>query len=77
MIQEDTARRNHEAKAKAMDIGNILQEKLVSFLQKSVSLVNRTATPADEHAAARDSIAITCNHESDFYNPIGRVREKN
>ncbi|CAI9772972.1 unnamed protein product [Fraxinus pennsylvanica] len=45
--------------------------------QKSVSLVNRTATPADEHAAARDSVAITCNHESDFYKPIGRVQDKN
>ena len=29
-------------------------------LQKVVSLVNSTVTPADEQAAARESVAVTC-----------------
>lgn len=60
MMYEDMARRNHDAKAKAMDILNILHDKFRSSLQISVSLVKSTITPAEELAAARDRVAVTC-----------------
>lgn len=60
MTYEEIARRNQEIKANATEIWYISHESLASNLQIFVSLRSRTTTPADEQAAASDSIAVTC-----------------
>ena len=57
------ARRNHDAKAKAMDIWNISHDKFKLSLQIFVSLMKSIITPAEEQAAARDRVAVTCKME--------------
>lgn len=60
MMYEDKARRNHDAKAKAMDIWIMLHDRFKSDLQIFVSVTKSTITPAEELAAARDRVAVTC-----------------
>lgn len=60
MTYEEIARRNQEIKANPTEIWYISHESLLSNLQILVSLRSRTTTPADEQAAASDSIAVTC-----------------
>lgn len=64
MTYEDMARRNHEAKAKAMAIWNIPHDKFASMKHIFVSLEKSTITPAEEQAAARDRVEVTCKNES-------------
>lgn len=57
---EDMAIRNQVTKAKATESWNRLQGRCIWALQKFKSLAYKTAIPADEHAAARDKVAVTC-----------------
>ncbi|CAL1379008.1 unnamed protein product [Linum trigynum] len=43
-----------------MEISNLRHGRFSWALQNSKSLAYRTTTPADEHAAASDNIAVTC-----------------
>lgn len=61
MTKEEMARKNHERKAKATEIWNMWQESLGLALHIFVSLIIKTTTPADEHAAASDKMPVTCS----------------
>lgn len=54
------ATKNQVTKAKAMEISNLAHGRPCCVLQKSKSFAYKTATPADEHAAASDRVAVTC-----------------
>lgn len=47
-------------KAKEIEIWNILHASFGFILQIFKSPTKRTITPADEHAAPSDRIAVTC-----------------
>ena len=59
--------KNQVMNAKAMDIWNLLHGICISALQKSRSLAYSTITPADEHAAASDKVAVTCTSNNYFH----------
>ena len=58
--------KNQVMNAKAMEIWNLLHGICIAGLQKSKSLAYSTITPADEHAAARDKVAVTCTLNNYF-----------
>lgn len=55
---DDIAAKPQLKKAKPTEIWNQLQER-EACLQNNVSFVNKTVTPADEHAAASERSAVT------------------
>lgn len=55
---DDIAAKPQLKKAKPTEIWNQLQER-EACLQNNVSFVNKTVTPPDEHAAARERSAVT------------------
>lgn len=57
---EDMAVRNQVTKARAMESSYLPHGICEWTLQKSKSLAYKTATPADEHEAASDKVAVTC-----------------
>lgn len=59
MTREDMAMSSQVMKARTTEIWNLVHGSGCA-LQKIVSLVNSTVTPADEQAAARESVAVTC-----------------
>ena len=58
---EDMAINSHVTKASTMEISYLLHANWGNVRQKSTSLANRTVTPAEEHAAASDRVAVTWN----------------
>lgn len=56
---DDIAAEIQLKKAKPTEIWNLSQERAGCCLQNSVSFVNKTVTPADEQAAARERSAVT------------------
>lgn len=61
------ARKNHERKAKEIEIWNILHARFGFAVQILESPANRTITPADELAAPSDRIAVTCIYILQYY----------
>lgn len=64
---DDIAAKTQLKKDKPTEIWNLLQEREGCCLQNSVSFVNKTVTPADEHAAARERSAVTCRIPKENY----------
>lgn len=60
MTRDEAAVNVQERKANAVDSWNIPQGNPGNLLQKFTSFSNNTTTPAAEHAAANDRIAVTC-----------------
>jgi hypothetical protein len=64
MIRDEAAINAQERKASAVDSSNKPQGNPGTLLQKFTSFSNNTTTPAAEHAAANDRIAVTCKHNT-------------
>ncbi|KAL5220057.1 hypothetical protein ABZP36_024770 [Zizania latifolia] len=60
ITRADVALHAQERKANAVASSNLPQRSRGSLLQAYISLSKKTATPAAEHAAANDRIAVTC-----------------
>lgn len=54
------AMRNHVMKARDMESSNLSHGRCDGPVQNFKSLAYKMATPADEHAAASDNVAVTC-----------------
>lgn len=58
---DDMAISSHVRKASTMESSYLLHVVGGNDRQKSTSLAKRTCTPAEEHAAASDRVAVTWN----------------
>lgn len=55
--------KNQVMNAMAIEISNLIHGRcILVFVQKCKSLAYSTTIPADEQAAARDNVAVTCMH---------------
>lgn len=72
MIRDEAAINVQERKANAVDSSNMPQGNPGTLLQKFTSFSNNTTTPAAEHAAANDRIAVTCKHNTLIRNSYTR-----
>ena len=77
MTTEDMAINSHVTKASTMEISYLLHANWENVRQKSTSLANSTVTPAEEHAAASDRVAVTWNRLKCFASVPAKSKKNN